>query len=174
MSLPNNTIGGRLRRVRKQRGLTLHDVQAATGGAFRASALGAYERSERALSVVRLLQLCAVYTVDAAEIVDADDEIDLVSAERWTPPIGRPLDASRANDAVVRFVAFVRRERRVAEPELIHIRRSDRIFLRRLLGCDDSALRTLLERHGVPTTSLPRSAALASIPGTRGLLPADQ
>ncbi len=45
----NEAVGSRLRSIRKQRGLSLQDVEEISGREFKASVLGAYERGERAL-----------------------------------------------------------------------------------------------------------------------------
>lgn len=45
--------GARLRAVRRQLDLSLHDVEVASNLEFKASVLGAYERGERAISVPR-------------------------------------------------------------------------------------------------------------------------
>ena len=50
-------VGERLRAIRRQKGLSLHDVEARSSLEFKASVLGAYERGERAISVPRLLRL---------------------------------------------------------------------------------------------------------------------
>ena len=56
-------VGQRLRLVRQQRRLTLHEVDELSGGEFKASALGAYERGERIISVLRLKRLAEFYGV---------------------------------------------------------------------------------------------------------------
>ena len=45
-------VGERLRAIRKQKRLSLHDVEAQSNQEFKASVLGAYERGERALDWV--------------------------------------------------------------------------------------------------------------------------
>ncbi|MEX2394756.1 MAG: helix-turn-helix transcriptional regulator, partial [Actinomycetota bacterium] len=57
----NERLGEHLRRLRKQKGLSLLDVQALSEGEFKASVVGAYERGERAISAVRLASLAALY-----------------------------------------------------------------------------------------------------------------
>ncbi|MGH2784069.1 MAG: helix-turn-helix domain-containing protein, partial [Actinomycetota bacterium] len=47
-------VGERLRAIRLQKGLSLHDVEQASTKEFKASVLGAYERGERSISVPRL------------------------------------------------------------------------------------------------------------------------
>ena len=56
-------VGERLRAIRRQKGLSLHDVEARSATEFKASVLGAYERGERAISVPRLLRLSEIYDV---------------------------------------------------------------------------------------------------------------
>ena len=54
-------VGERLRSIRKQKRLSLHEVEAQSDQEFKASVLGAYERGERALSVPRLDRLAQFY-----------------------------------------------------------------------------------------------------------------
>ena len=56
-------VGERLRSVRRQRRLSLHAVEQASGGEFKASVLGAYERGERSIAVLRLRRLADLYSV---------------------------------------------------------------------------------------------------------------
>ena len=60
----HDRIGERLRAVRRDRRLSLEDVQAASGGEFKISALGSYERGQRGIGVHRLLRLAEIYEVD--------------------------------------------------------------------------------------------------------------
>jgi len=56
-------VGQRLRLVRQQNRLTLQEVEQLTGGEFKGSVLGAYERGERIISVLRLKRLAESYGV---------------------------------------------------------------------------------------------------------------
>ena len=81
-------VGERLRAIRKQKDLSLQDVEQASREEFKASVLGAYERGERAISVPRLQRLAKFYNVpvdrllpgdmlaDVAEVIDIDAESD--------------------------------------------------------------------------------------------------
>src|SRR3979411_2195568 len=75
-------VGERLRAIRRQKGLSLHDVEARSSLEFKASVLGAYERGERAISVPRLLRLAEIYEVPADQLLprELDGEISLVGA----------------------------------------------------------------------------------------------
>lgn len=66
-------IGRQLRTIRRNRQLSLQDVEAMTQQEFKASVLGAYERAERHLSVPRLKRLAHFYNVSVAEIVEDPD-----------------------------------------------------------------------------------------------------
>src|SRR6184192_3570789 len=69
-------VGERLRNIRLQKGLSLHDVELASSKEFKASVLGAYERGERSISVPRLQRLARFYGVPVDQLLprDADDE----------------------------------------------------------------------------------------------------
>ena len=56
-------VGQRLRAIRRQKGLSLQEVEAVSAHEFKASVLGAYERGERVISVPRLQRLAQLYSV---------------------------------------------------------------------------------------------------------------
>jgi len=70
-------VGERLRAIRKQKGLSLQEVEASSQQEFKASVLGAYERGERAISVPRLQRLARFYNVPVDQLLPRDVEIDL-------------------------------------------------------------------------------------------------
>lgn len=49
--------------------MTLRDVARRTGGRFKASVLGGYERGERAISLERFCELAGTYGVDGASLL---------------------------------------------------------------------------------------------------------
>jgi len=69
-------VGGRLRAIRRQKRLSLHDVESASNEEFKASVLGAYERGERAISVPRLQRLARFYRVPVDQLLPGDDGPD--------------------------------------------------------------------------------------------------
>src|SRR5688572_5470919 len=73
-------IGERLRSIRRQKRLSLQDVEALSAQEFKASVLGAYERGERAISVPRLLRLAQVYGVPAEQLLPRGEDIDLTAS----------------------------------------------------------------------------------------------
>src|SRR5688572_1788664 len=93
-------VGARLRAIRRQKRLSLQDVEAASSQEFKASVLGAYERGERAISVPRLQRLARFYRVPVDQLLPGDDGpdfgtrpgdgevlIDLTEREREARPI---------------------------------------------------------------------------------------
>jgi len=62
-------VGERLRVIRKQKRLSLQEVEAQSNHEFKASVLGAYERGERALSVPRLDRLSQFYAVPVEQLL---------------------------------------------------------------------------------------------------------
>jgi transcriptional regulator with XRE-family HTH domain len=62
-------LGRRLRAIRRQKGLSLQDVEAQSVSEFKASALGAYERGERSISVPRLQRLARFYHVPVDQLL---------------------------------------------------------------------------------------------------------
>lgn len=66
-------VGERLRAIRRQKKLSLQDVDEMSSGEFKASVVGAYERGERAISLPRLQRLADVYAVPVAQMLPFDE-----------------------------------------------------------------------------------------------------
>jgi transcriptional regulator with XRE-family HTH domain len=66
-------VGDRLRAIRRQKGLSLQEVEATSQQEFKASVLGAYERGERAISVPRLQRLARFYAVPVDQLLPRED-----------------------------------------------------------------------------------------------------
>ena len=65
-------VGERLRNIRRQKNLSLQEVDSTSAHEFKASVLGAYERGERALSVPRLERLAKFYGVSIDQLLPRD------------------------------------------------------------------------------------------------------
>jgi len=65
--------GQRLRAVRRARELSLDDVERTSGGRWSASAVGAYERGFRNLSLPRLRELADFYSVPMGVLLGEED-----------------------------------------------------------------------------------------------------
>jgi transcriptional regulator with XRE-family HTH domain len=82
-------VGERLRVIRKQKRLSLQEVESQSGQEFKASVLGAYERGERALSVPRLDRLAQFYNVPIEQLLPR--EITGSEAAAIDSPINKKL-----------------------------------------------------------------------------------
>jgi transcriptional regulator with XRE-family HTH domain len=88
-------VGERLRVIRKQKRLSLQEVEAQSEQEFKASVLGAYERGERALSVPRLDRLAMFYAVPVEQLLPRE-----VSGAEATAALEAPVNKKLAIDVV--------------------------------------------------------------------------
>lgn len=99
-------------------GWALADVEVASDGEFKASAVGAYERGERSISAVRLARLAELYGISSGAVLDAippeNFVIDLTEFEKASVVDPKVLD---------RALAVIRSFRRT--PGSRDVRRSD-------------------------------------------------
>ena len=63
------TIGKRLRRIRKEKGYSLYDVERITRGEFKVPTLASYETAKRKISISRISKLVSVYKVSLDSIL---------------------------------------------------------------------------------------------------------
>src|SRR3954463_335381 len=98
-------VGERLRLIRKQKGLSLQDVEASSTQEFKASVLGAYERGERAISVPRLQRLARFYAVPVDQLLPRDegdaihaDVLDLTESTARDSRVAVTIDLGRLRD----------------------------------------------------------------------------
>lgn len=151
-------VGEKLRRLRQERGLSLQEVCARSGGSFVVSTLSAYERGKRSLSLERLCELAAIYGQPPTAILDLDLEADLqknlapgsplrISLRRLgrlDPEERRPLET---------YLSFLRELRNDPTQDLLTIRKDDLNYLSGLYGVRPQALKDYLEKEGILLTS---------------------
>ena len=157
-------VGSRLRAIRKQKRLSLQDVEASSTQEFKASVLGAYERGERAISVPRLQRLARFYNVpvdqllppdgEVPEVIDLDQEaaapsgvsdeggitIDLVKLEQQ--------DDSDAR-MIARFLGSIQVQRGDFNGRMLTIRRDDVRAIAAMLDATPEIARRRLEEKGL-------------------------
>jgi len=150
-------IGDRLRAIRRQQGLSLHDVEAKSGQEFKASVLGAYERGERALSVGRLMRLAELYDVPADQLLPRRDDLEIdLTSERDQGAEGLTLDLVRLNDldhpdaqVLSRYAATIQLQRQDFNGRMLTIRRDDVRVLAAVLGHRPEDLGSHLDSLGL-------------------------
>ena len=178
-------VGERLRAVRRERRLSLQDVEARSGQEFKASIVGAYERGERELSVGRLIGLAELYDVPVGRLVTPewkpDDEIDLTGdapgprrdRETAKPIIVDLVAVARSEDpmaaSVARFSAAVEQLREDDRHRFLRLRGSDLPVLCAALGVTmDELVMRLRRTRVIEDPNEPRPHG--SVPETRGPL----
>ena len=151
-SLPfSREVGLRLRAVRRQRRLSLDDVERQSGARWSASAIGAYERGFRNLSLPRLRELAEFYAVPMSTMLG---EIDL--RDDATRPQGGKvvLDLAKLElldeaGPLVRYARSIVLERGDWNGRVLSIRKDDVRALGSMLNIDEQALVAKLDAWGV-------------------------
>jgi len=146
-------VGERLRAIRRQKGLSLQDVEAGSAQEFKASVLGAYERGERAISVPRLQRLARFYAVPVDQLLprddgEAPDVVDLTEANLDRPSVTIDLTRLRELDSppaqmLVRYLQMIQVQRQDFNGRMLTIRRDD---LRAIACILDTSLDQAIER----------------------------
>ncbi len=62
-------LGAELRRIRKQQGLSLNDVERKSNGQWTAMVVGSYERADRAVTVTKLVELADFYGIPISDLL---------------------------------------------------------------------------------------------------------
>lgn len=149
----NQTVGERLRAIRRQKGLSLQEVEALSHQEFKASVLGAYERGERSLSLPRMHRLAAFYGVPVDQLLP-QMERGKTAVPSWssggvTIDLGK-LETTDGTTAEIleRFLRAIQIMRQDFNGRVLTIRRSDLQLLAGLLEEDEAALGDMLVNIG--------------------------
>ena len=131
-------VGERLRAIRRQKRLSLQDVEASSSQEFKASVLGAYERGERAISVPRLQRLARFYAVPVDQLLPREegdtgaDVVDLTESgardvrQQITIDLARLRDLqSESSQMLVRYLQMIQVQRQDFNGRMLTVRRDD-------------------------------------------------
>ena len=142
-------VGERLRVIRRQKRLSLQEVEATSNDEFKASVLGAYERGERALSLPRLDRLAQFYRVPVDQLLPrrADDP---GGAEGTGPRPKLAIDILKLTqlsgapfEMLTRFLRMIQVQRQDFNGRVLTIRQDDKRAIAAMLDIpvDQVALR---------------------------------
>ncbi len=155
-------VGARLRAIRRQKKLSLQDVELISEQEFKASVLGAYERGERAISVPRLHRLASLYHVPVDQLLPGDDEGEEPSAEserRATERDSVKIDLTRLDhlsgpeaDMLERYLSMIQVQRQDFNGRMLTIRRDDLRAIACILGTGVDAAGERLDDLGLSLT----------------------
>jgi transcriptional regulator with XRE-family HTH domain len=145
-------VGERLRAIRRQKRLSLQEVEAKSRQEFKASVLGAYERGERAISVPRLQRLARFYSVPVDQLLPMDEGpdfgvdtsaalIDLTERPSRAAGVAVTIDLTRLEqlrgpeaDMLSRYLTMIQVKRQDFNGRVLTIRRDDHQALAAILG----------------------------------------
>ena len=153
-------VGRRLRSIRRQQNLSLQSVEEGSDREFKASVLGAYERGERIISVLRLQRLAAFYGVPVDQLLprsaggggagepsppgvagETDTvTIDLAKLEHLAAP---------EKEVLQRYIGMIQVQRGDFNGRVITIRDEDVSALGRVFEMSGPAMRGRLNELGV-------------------------
>lgn len=148
-------VGERLRAVRLQKGLSLHDVEQSSKTEFKASVLGAYERGERAISVPRLQRLASFYQVPADRLLPDDGSRVIVLDPSKTNGKIR-LDLAKLQDAdtnelavLASFASMIQLARGDFNGKVLTLRADDARVLAAVLDLTPDKLEARIDELGL-------------------------
>lgn len=124
-------VGVRLRAVRRQRRLSLDDVERSSGGRWSASAIGAYERGFRNLSLPRLRELAEFYDVPMSMLLGEIDLRDGMTSPEASPPVQKLILDLQALEGVPEAAPILRYARSIVldrgdwNGRMLSVRRDD-------------------------------------------------
>lgn len=135
----SRAVGERLRQIRKEQRLSLHDVEEHSQHEFKASVVGAYERGERSISVARLIRLCEHYHVSPSAVLPNETTIDLTTEEgtsrRVVVDLAKVADNNHAEAMVIgRFAKTVHQQRAESGGRFLTLRSDDIRILSAVFG----------------------------------------
>ena len=135
-------VGERLRLIRRQKRMSLQEVEASSSQEFKASVLGAYERGERAISVPRLQRLARFYNVPVDQLLPSDEGPAFDGSGTATPHDSSvTIDLRRLErlsgaeaDMLSRYLTMIQLQRQDFNGRMLTIRRDDLRAIACILG----------------------------------------
>lgn len=159
-ALYRRRVGERIRVIRRQQRLSLHDVEDRSESEFKASVLGAYERGERAISVPRLQRLARFYGVPVDQLLPIEGEGESgVGGQKsmgWAPGQKIVIDLTKLNqvegpesEMIERYLTIIQVKRQDFNGRVLTIRGDDLQALAAILGTDVDAAAPRLDELGL-------------------------
>lgn len=124
-------VGERLRVIRRQKRLSLQEVEASSNEEFKASVLGAYERGERAISVPRLERLAKFYNVPVDQLLPREDvtpsnDAELANSKKLAVDLLKLTQLSgQPFEMLARFLKMIQVQRQDFNGKVITVRGDD-------------------------------------------------
>lgn len=145
-------LGEELRDVRLRKGLSLKRVEEQSGGLFKASILGSYERGQRSISVQRLAELANFYGAPIEDILTKAREKGAIVAP--VRPICVNLEKLKTatlpeKASLISYIAFIQSQRGDEQDRVIVLRNDDRQILANVLGTSPALVVERMQKLGL-------------------------
>ena len=140
-------VGERIRSIRKQKRLSLQEVESRSEAEFKASVLGAYERADRAISVPRLQRLAIFYNVPVDQLLPGEDALSELTESSFSSTdsdlndrsividLTKLSDSKAPESAVIdRYLKIIQVKRQDFNGRVLTIRRDDLQALAAIIG----------------------------------------
>jgi transcriptional regulator with XRE-family HTH domain len=155
-------VGEKLRGIRTQKGMSLHDVQEASAGKWKAAVIGAYERGDRNVTVARLADLAGFYGVPIGELLP--DETPRVVTEP-APPARVAINLEQLErlpegqrSSLRRFATAIQIQRGDFNGRVLTIRQDDLMALALLYQTSSDEMSQRLAEWGLLVEPAPRTS----------------
>ena len=145
------TTSQKLRQIRKSKGWSLQDVELKSKGKWKAVVVGSYERSDRAISLKKAIDLMAFYEVPITELF-TEKSISSSNFSTNTSIIIDQRTLSKSSDNRVegakRMISSLAARRKDWNGEVLSLRSTDLQFLSVLLDLNDDETMKYLKENG--------------------------
>ncbi len=153
-------VGARLRSIRKQKGLTLQQVEVLSNKRLKGSLLAAYERGDRNISVTRLQQISRLYATPIQELLPENGSLP----EEGQAPVRVSIDLEqlatlpeRQAGPLAKHVQAVQEQRHAPVERVLTIRTADLENLAAAYHTTPEVLRRTLREWGLYQAGEPQS-----------------
>lgn len=134
-------IRGRIRHLRREKGLTLLECEILSGGRIRAVVLGAYERGDRSLSLKKVIEIAELFDVPLAHLIatDLQPAQSRIAGSRHIYDLRalRALAPSEQKILLSRYLSRIAEQRGDWAGEVISIRQADVEAIERLVNSQE-------------------------------------
>ena len=134
-------IRGRIRQLRREKGLTLLECEIQSRGRIRAVVLGAYERGDRSMSLKKVIEIAELFGVPLAHLIAADlqPEQSRIAGSRHIYDLRalRALAPSEQKILLSRYLSRIAEQRGDWGGEVISIRHADVEAIARLIDSEE-------------------------------------
>jgi transcriptional regulator with XRE-family HTH domain len=141
-------IRGRIRQLRREKGLTLLECEIQSRGRIRAVVLGAYERGDRSMSLKKVIEIAELFGVPLAHLIAADlqPEQSRIAGSRHIYDLRalRALAPSEQKILLSRYLSRIAEQRGDWGGEVISIRHADVEAIARLVDSEEIKFQELV------------------------------